>query len=139
MKTNILTDDRIITITGRIRKVYFALICLGTLDVIFTLSGFSDSLPRREILQEIMSILLFLVVYIGLRLRREWLISLILLFSAWWLISTFLTSFQPAVDVPGLLSKIGGILLVLFYAYQLYFFSRREVKSYFGVKEVILF
>jgi len=55
------------------------------------------------------------------------------------LISTFLTAFQPAVEAPGLLAKAGGILLVLFFSYQLRFFSRREVKSYFDTREIILF
>ena len=139
MKTNIKTEDKIITIINRIRRFYFVMICLGALDVIFNLSGISEGLPRREILQAIMDLFLYLIIYIGLKQRKGWLIPLILLSSAWWLISTFLTAFQPAVDAPGLLAKAGGILLVLFFSYQLRFFSRREVKSYFDTREIILF
>ena len=139
MKTEILTDDRIIKITSRIQKVYFVFICIGTLDAIYNLSGISESSLRGESLQGTINLFLYIVIYIGLRLRKKWLISLVLISSAWLLLSTFLATFQSAVDVPGLLAKAVCIMLVLFYAYQMHFFSRREVKSYFGMKGTIIF
>jgi len=139
MKTKTLTDDRITTITNRFQKVYIVFMCIGTFVIIYKLSGISKKFPRLDSLQEIINLLLYTVLYIGLRLKTKWLIPLILISSVWWLLSTFLRGFQPAVDIIGLLAKTVGIMFVLFCAYQMYFFSRREVKSYFGTKETIFF
>jgi hypothetical protein len=138
MKSKILTDDRII-ITKRIQRIYFALVCIGTLDVIFNVSGISENLPQGETLQGFVNLFLYLVVYVGLRFRKKWLIPMVLISSAWLSLIALLTTLQPAVDVSGLLTKPVGILVVLFCAYQMHFFSRREVKSYFGTKETIFF
>ena len=139
MKTKILTDTRIITITNRIQKAYCVFICLGTLDVIYNLSGISENLKQGENLQGFINLFLYVLIYIGLRLKKKWLIPLALIASAWLLISTFLTTLQPAIDVPSLFAKVVGIMLVMFCSYQMHFFSRREVKAYFGTKETIVF
>ncbi|MHB8881334.1 MAG: hypothetical protein ACYC69_07455 [Thermodesulfovibrionales bacterium] len=139
MTTKTLTDDRIATITKRIQKAYCVFICLGTLDVIYNLSGFSENLTQGENLQGFINLFLYLLIYIGLRLKKKWLIPLVLIASAWLLVSTLLTTLQPAIDVPAFFAKVVGIMLVLFCAYQMHFFSRREVKAYFGTKETIVF
>jgi hypothetical protein len=130
---------RIITITGRIRKLYFVFVCIGTLDTIFNLLGMSENLQKGEHWQGIINTLLYLVLYVGIRIKAKWFIPLVLIASAWLMLSTFLTSFQPALDIRGLFAKAFGILLLLFLAYQMHFFSKREVKIYFGLEGTILF
>lgn len=139
MKTRTLMDDRILTITNRIKKAYFVFICIGSLDIIYYLSGISENPPRGEYLQGIITLVLYLLIYSGLTFKKTWLIPLVLITSAWILISTFLATLQPAVNLPDLLAKVVGIILVMFCAYQMHFFSRREVKAYFGTKETIVF
>jgi|SRR3990172_10851210 len=139
MNSKNLTSDRIITVTRRIQKVYFALVCIGIIDTIYTLSGISETFSLRESIQGVINLLIYFFVYIGLRFRKTWVIPLVLISSAWLVVSTFLYTFQLTVDILGLLSKFLGIILVLFYSYQLHFFSKREVRAFFGTKGTIFF
>lgn len=139
MKTTILTDDRIITIANRIRKVYFVLLCIGIINTINDLTGISENVPKTETWQGVINTLLFVTIYFGLRSKRKWLIPLVLIASAWFLLSTLLSTFQPAVDIMGLVTKAVGMISVLFFAYQMHFFSKKEVKIYFGLEGTIFF
>jgi hypothetical protein len=139
MKANILTNDRIIIITNRFRKVYIALLCIGTLTVISDILGVSENVSKSETWQAVINLLLYLIIYAGLRLKTKWLIPLALISSAWFLMSTFLSTLQPVVDIPGLIAKVLGMIFFLFFAYQMHFFSKREVKIYFGTEGTVFF
>lgn len=115
------------------------LVCIGTLNVAYDISGISENSPKGETWQGVINSLLYLVLYIGLRLKTKWFIPLALISSAWFLLSTFLTILQPALDIPGLLAKAVGIIIVLFFAYQMHFFAKREVKIYFGLEGTVFF
>jgi hypothetical protein len=135
----IIKAERINTITNRIQKVYILFICTGTIGVISDVFGISGTSSQRETIEGAINLFLYFFVYIGLRLRKKWVIPLVLISSAFWLVSTFLSTFQQAVDILALLSKFGGIMLVLFCAYQIRFFSKPEVREFFGTKETIFF
>jgi hypothetical protein len=124
---------------NRFRKAYIVLICIGTLTVISDLLGISENVPKSETWQGVINSLLYLTIYIGLKLKTKWLIPLVLISSAWFLLSTFLRTLYPAVDIPGLIAKAIGITLALFFAYQMHFFSKREVKIYFGMEGTVFF
>lgn len=131
-----LTDERIITITCRIQKAYGVFLFLGTFDTLF---NFLENVPKGEYFQRIISLLFFMFIYIGLRFKKTWFIPLVLISSVWFLINTFLIAFQPAQEISDLIPKLSGIIFALFAFYQVQFFSRREVKVYFGVKEATIF
>jgi hypothetical protein len=140
MKTKtILSDDRITTITNRIKKVYIVLFCIGILSILYDLANISENLPKDDIWQGVINSLLYFVLYIGLRLKTKWFTPLALISSAWFLLSAFLTTLQPAQDIHGLIAKAIGIIFVLFFAYQMNFFSKREVKIYFGLEGTMFF
>jgi hypothetical protein len=139
MQTKIFTDDRILEITNRIKKVFIFFICIGILNAIYHLLKLSEGLPQRKSPEEIINLFVFLFLYIGLRLRKNWFIPLVLISSAWLLLTTGLHILQPVADVFGLFAKIFSMVFFMFYAYQMYFFSRREVKAYFCAKETIFF
>ena len=138
MQTKIFSDDRILKITNRIKKVFIVFICIGILDVISNLK-LSEGLPKIHSLEGIVNFLLYTFIYIGLRFRKKWFIPLVLISSAFLMLTTGLHIFQPVVDVHGLFEKIGRMVFFVFFAYQIYFFSRREVKEYFGAKETVFF
>jgi len=138
-KTTKLTDDKIITIANRISKVYFVLVCFGIIITISDGTGISENVPKTETWQGVINTLLYVTIYLGLRSKRKWLIPLILFASAWFLLSSFLSTFQPAVDIMGLVSKAVGIIIILFFAYQMHFFSKKEVKMHFGLEGTVFF
>ncbi len=131
-----MIEERVIRIINRIRKIYFVFFCLGSIDLIFAVS---EGVPLGEILERLISTFLYFVIYIGLKFRNRWLIPLVLMSSAWLLVSTLFSMLQPAVDIRDLVAKGGGIMLVIFCAYQMHFFSKREVRESFGVKATIFF
>lgn len=130
-------DDRIIKITNRLKIVFFVFTCIGIIITIKNLSNFLEGDMAN--LEGMINTLIFLFIYIGLRLRKGWLIPLIVIYSALSLIGFFVTIFQPTQDVIGILIKVGFMMLIIFYIYLMYFFSRREVKAYFSAKETIIF
>ena len=143
MKVKILTDVKIIKITSILQKVYFVLICFLIfgffLDAIRTISGLSEGLHREKSHQGIITILLYLAIYIGLRRRNKWLIPLVIYLSTWFSLSMLLYTLKPAVDVTGLVEKIVGFIMIMFCIYQIHFFSKHEVKAHYGSKGKILF
>lgn len=139
MKTTTLADDRIITISNRIRKIYLVLVCIGIINIINDLAGISENVPQTETWQGVINTLLFVTIYFGLRSKRKWLIPLVLIASSWFLLSTLLSTFQPAVDIMGLVPKAVGMISVIFFAYQMRFFSKKEVKIHFGLEGTVFF
>ncbi|MEN6508644.1 MAG: hypothetical protein ABFD63_07685, partial [Smithella sp.] len=81
-------------------------------------------------------------LYIGLRYHKKWFIPLVLISSAFLFLNTIYYIHLPVnnVSVFGtLIAKIYSIFLLIFSFYQMYFFSRPEVKLYFGSKNEIFF
>jgi hypothetical protein len=115
------------------------LVCFGIVTTISDVSGISENVPKNETWQGVINTLLFVAIYFGLRRKAKWLIPLILISSAWFLFSLFLSVLQPAANVTGLIAKAGGMIFVLLFAYQMHFFSKKEVKTHFGLQGTIFF
>ena len=105
-------EERIEVIVLRIQRVYLALAILG---VISTLSSIFGQSSLREISDDFVFLLVFWVIYFGLRRRRSWAIPLVLIMSAFSCIGFLIVIFQPTDDIIMLLSKILAGLLFLFF------------------------
>jgi len=72
-------------------------------------------------------------IFFGLHKRKAWIIPIIVLVSAFSLVTGFLS-------FPDTLSAIIGKWFGIFWAmFMLYFFTRKEVREYFGAKGIFVF
>jgi hypothetical protein len=130
-------NDRIIKITNKLKIVFlvltFIFIAGFIRDVANLLRGDGTNL------WSLLETSIFFFIYIGLRMRKKWLTPLVLIISALGLLNMSLYILTPAQDELSVLRKVFGMMLAIFFAYLIYFFSRREVKTYFGAKESIFF
>lgn len=128
--------ERTQIIVLRIQRFYLLLTILG----LFTLSlvVFSRGFQRRY-LEEFIILIIFGIIYFGLKRRKVWVIMLILIFSVFQCLGALFKIIQPAEDIGTLLLKLISCLLFFFYAYQLSFFRRKEVRTLFGDQGVVLF
>lgn len=119
-----------------IRRVHLAFTVLGCFAVLFLLLK-----PTRaeDVLQVVAFVILFGLIYFGLRYRREWVVTLVLLFSAYNCLRYFLLLVSPAENIKTLFGKVLGLLLLLFYTYTMMFFLRAPVRTLFGDKDTLLF
>jgi hypothetical protein len=129
-----LPRNKIDAVISRIRKVYLVLVWITGLYLIFNISKVIDPLSRGKMMEMGLTFSVFIIIYRGLKVRADWIIPLILIFSVYDLISVFFNSMEPSKDIAEIIAKPVGMLFVLFYVYQLIFFSKTEVKSLFGAK-----
>lgn len=136
-------DSRIELIVNRIQKIYFIIVCSLAIAVFFNgIESASEVMVKpdyKETLQGLLSLIMNSLIYFGLRFRNQWVIPLILISASYLLIMSMLSFIQPADNALMLASKIIIATVVLFCAYQIYFFQKREVKSYFRTKGVAIF
>ena len=123
----------------RIQKIYLLLASWGTLSVLLNVTDFTDPISRRDGLESVVVIVMLFCIYIGLRARAEWVVSLILFFSAFGLFTAYLNGIQQAETVKDLVSKLVKAMYILFYTYQLIFFSKNSVKHIFGATGTVIF
>ncbi len=130
---------RVNILINRIQKVYLLIIFLVALGLVHNLLSESESSSPRECAQTATTLFVYFLIYIGLKLRKEWITPLVLISSAFLLLRTFLSGFEATNGIFGLISVVGRILFVLFSAYQIQFFSKREVRNFLGSRETIIF
>jgi hypothetical protein len=81
-----------------------------------------------------------LLILYGLQKRKQWVVSLVLFFSAWTLFSSFLRVVgETAATSDMLKQKVAALLFALFSIYQLYIFRGKEAKLYFSQKGQTLY
>jgi|LGVF01.1.fsa_nt_gb hypothetical protein len=129
-------EDRIQRVVTRLRRVYLALAILGGL---FTLSSIVGQSGIREILEGGLQLIIYAAAFIGLRRRRSWVVPLVLIISAFGCFVNFGSIMYPATDIGALVGKIFNGLLLFFFVYQIAFFVKREVRSFFGTRGQVLF
>ena len=131
-----LSADQIQTITIRVRRVYLTLIYITWLfempEIIFRLHFFEN-------IYVIMYLVFLTLTYYGLRDRKYWVIPLVLINSVNLSFLLLLSFIEPANSIIGLFAKIGKVLLIYFFVYQINFLRRREVMHYFGDTGQVLF
>lgn len=89
-------------------------------------------------LTALLNLAIYWVIYFGLRHRKEWVITLVLISSALNCIFCFFHIMQPAEDVKTLIGKVFGLLLLLFFAYNIVFFRRSQVREVFADKDTLV-
>ena len=102
-----------------------------------------NNINYRIIISNIVTILLYLIVIHGINRRKPWVILYVLLLSYVHILISlltpgFLTDIQPLLTVPGLETNIHPLLMVpfealsvIYFAYQIFIFSKAEVRNYF--------
>jgi hypothetical protein len=128
--------ERTQIIVLRIQRVYLLLTILGFFTLLLDLFG---SGLQIGYLEEFISVIIFAIIYFGLRRRKEWVITLILIVSGVQCFWFLLRIIHPAEDIRTLVLKFISCLLFFFAAYQLSFFRRPEVRALFGHKGFVLF
>jgi hypothetical protein len=125
------------TIAGRLQKIYLIFLCLGIPVAIAYL--FTGRYSQVENLQGFLNILMYSLISFGLQRKKHWVVVLVLICCAFWMLHTLLSIFAPAADLRTLFQKFVAVGLVLFYAYQINFFSKYEVKKFYGTRGFIIF
>ncbi len=125
--------ERVERLVRRFRMLYAVLTIVSCLGVLSALADDSSSLVMLG------PLLVCASIYLGLRLRRDWVVPLALFVSAGLCLTLFLTIVRPAADAPALGTKLlaGGALL--FFAYQFRFFRRPEVRKLFEYRGDLVF
>ena len=126
MENNILTRKVII-----IKRIYFALFILWAIG---TLYNFYAHSKIGEMLEGFICVILYIVIYLGLRYRKDWVIHLVLITSAFSCFWFGIRILIPSEDITALISKFLIVFLLFFFGYQILFFRKPEVRKFFGVK-----
>ena len=117
---------------------YFLLLIIGVIVLLFTIR----EVGAGEFWKIAKLIVYFMIVgsiLWGLRIKSRWVIPFILIISAFGVLNCFLNMFSPAENIEDLFVKLIVFLFLVFFAYQLKFFTCKSVKSYFDVKGHIFF
>lgn len=122
-----------------VRRIQRAYVVLGMLAIVSAIVTLFDEPGLRDILEAVIFLLVYGTVYLGLRRRKDWVIPLVLIFSAGSSLWQAVAILSPAEDVEAVLAKLFSGLLLMFFVYQFLFFSRQEVRLFFGSKGRILF
>ena len=121
-----------------LRKIYFVLLLLGGITVSMKWRQvFSKDL--KEIAEIALQLIIYASIYIGLKRRNNWVIAFILIVSAFGFIWGFFYVYSPAQTFTEFIKKMGGIFLLIFFGYQLIFFTSQNVRKYYGIKGRIIF
>lgn len=134
-----MIDDQIAKRIRIIQRMYLGLTCFA---LFIFLSGMVDRIDKESlayIVNSVIFAIIYLAAYLGLRKQRDWSIPLILITSIIVLVQTVPAIIKPAADTAEFISKVIQFFLIYFYWYQAFFFSREEVRRYFGSRGFILF
>lgn len=134
-----LDERKIIKTVIIFQKIYFVFICIGSFLVIYIATGVSSYYNRTDALDVLPWMLVHLTIYLGLRMRKEWLIHLILITSACQILWHAFSMLHAAEDMSMLICKLLGFIGLFFYSYQVCFFARPEVKVAFNERGSTLF
>jgi len=127
-------ERRVVTL----RKIYVTLAVLGIIVLLIKWREFFSE-DITKIGQIFFHFIVYASIYFGLKNKRNWIIMFILFVSALGFLLGCLYVFSPANTLAELAEKISGIFFLLFYGYQLIFFSGQNVRTYYGVKGRIIF
>ena len=130
-------EDRVERIVLRIQRVYLAIVVLGLLGLIS--HQISVQFRVWEVLEGFLFLLINSSVYLGLRQRREWVITLVLIISVFGCCWSLVNFIQPVQDIKALAVKIFDLVFFLFFAYQIFFFADRKFEYYLGIQAFCCF
>jgi hypothetical protein len=134
-----MIDNQISKRVRIIQRVYIGLACFALLAFISEMSHRSGKESLEYTVNSLIFAFIYIAVYFGLKKQSNWVIPLILISSILVLVQTIPAIVEPAFNLTAFMGKFVQFFLIYFYWYQAFFFSRREVKQYFGSKGTILF
>jgi len=118
-----------------IEDAYFAIIIFLTLALVAKITfKFGNGI---NILESLIGYCLLIVIYYGIKKTKQWVVLLVLLFSYWGVVRSvldFLTSYPDIIQL--IVSRAVDTAFLCFCCYQIYIFSKKETKEYFGVKGI---
>jgi hypothetical protein len=121
------------------RVVQKAYLLLAIIAFLATLSALARSWEAEVSAQLFLWGIVYGVIYVGLRSRDGTIVPLILILSSVKCVLLFFHMMQPAGDLKALLGKAISLVFLLFFAYQIYYFRRVEVRRLFGDRGWLIF
>jgi hypothetical protein len=132
--------DKIVSTVNFIRKVYLMLILLG---IIGSCEIISDVINKQNVGQNVailISIIIDIVIHYGLKHWKKWVVPLIIFASTLSIIHLTVSTASGAVASQNTnifsltISYVMIIAMLFFYSFQIYFFTKKEVKIFWGIK-----
>lgn len=122
-----------------IRGVYWFLVVCGLLMFTAMFAGL-ESASKMSVAETSFMMAINVLILYGLQKRKQWVVSLILFFSAWTLFSNFIRVVGETASTSDMMKqKVAAFLFALFSIYQLYVFRRKKTKLYFSQKGQTLY
>jgi hypothetical protein len=122
-----------------VRGVYWFLVVCGLLVLLGDLVG-QESAKKISVTEATFMTIINILILYGLQKRKNWVVSLILYFSAWNLFSNFLRVIGETASTGDMMKqKIASLILALFCIYQIQVFRQKETKLYFSQKGLTLY
>jgi len=137
-----LQNSKIEVIVNKIKNVYLFFVCWAIFSVTWETLGSLRKFDRVEINKGSLDILMLfinLTLYLGFRFKQKWVVPFVLLISAFGIFRMLLFILSPVESWQFILAKIFCLLFILFYGYQLRFFTKAEVRKYFQSEGMVLF
>lgn len=135
--TMAFSEKSIHKIVSILKWYYFVFVCLGGFAL---LAGLFVGYKLPQLFHISGIFLIPSLIYLGLKKRKSWVIILVVvqcvLNIAFAFFTTGVTPQNSLGPVAGTLIKITGVVMAVF---QLYFFTRKEVRKYFKATDVIIY
>jgi hypothetical protein len=135
----IVAQDEVGRRVDTIQKIYLALLAFALVGLSIQLLNLGNRAQAQNTAAAFFVVLLYAAIYFGLRHRVESMPTLVLIFSAFQCLMCFVRLMSPATDIRVLAAKVLYLLLLLFFAYQIWFFRRPEVRAHFKDTGVLVF
>jgi hypothetical protein len=134
-----MIDNQISKRVRIIQRVYIGLACFAILAFISEITQTSRSISPEYAGNSLIFAFINIAVYIGLKKQRNWIIPLILITTILVLVQTLFAIIEPVFNLTAFMAKLVQFFILFFYWYQAFFFTRQDVKQYFGSKGTIMF
>lgn len=113
--------------------IILAILLIAAIFLTLILNKNLSGSPLITLAEVLIAVMLGSAIYLGLKNKKPWVISIIV-FSA--SISLLPQLLYNTTSITNLIFKVFGLVLSIF---EIYFFTRKEVRQYFGTKRIFLF
>ena len=134
-----LGSDKIETIVIKIQKIYLFLTCLGFILTVFVIFDLLSQYGTKEGIELTFASIIYFALYLGLAKRKKWIIPFVLFAAAIGFFRELIYILHPAESLSKIAEKVISVLILLFYGYQIHFFSKTEVKKFSRTKGSVIF
>jgi hypothetical protein len=126
-------EEKLQRLVRRLRRSY------GGLAIVLLLIEASTIFAGSDVLTPGLLSLVCASLYFGLRLRRAWVVPLVLFTSVGLCVALSFAILRPAADVVGVIGKLIAFAALLFFAYQFSLFRRSEMRRIFEDRGPLVF